>query len=311
MTRDGYDLIGDTHGHGDTLAQLLTTLGYTEKAGVFEHPTRRVIFLGDFIDRGQQEQRTLTIARRMVETGNALAVMGNHEFNALAFGTKGSSGEWLRPHTDSNCKQTKNFLAEYPFGSSAHREALEWFRTLPLWLELDGLRVIHAYWSPEDLSYLETVFAGPVLTDDLLEAASEKGSRAHGAIEHILKGLEVPLPKGISFQDKEKKVRTEMRVRWWGGESRTYRDLYLGPAGVSPLLPDTPVAPNLPLGYPDDAPPVFLGHYWLRGTPSRLTPKVACLDYSVAQNGQLVAYRWDGEQELDNGKFVAVDGPRS
>jgi hypothetical protein len=35
---------------------------------------------------------------------------------------------------------------------------------------------------------------------------------------------------------------------------------------------------------------------------------VACLDYSVARpGGKLVAYRWDGEQQLDAGKFVAVE----
>jgi hypothetical protein len=40
-----------------------------------------------------------------------------------------------------------------------------------------------------------------------------------------------------------------------------------------------------------------------------LAPNVACLDYSVAakSGGRLVAYRWDGEQRLDNAKFVFVE----
>jgi hypothetical protein len=34
--------------------------------------------------------------------------------------------------------------------------------------------------------------------------------------------------------------------------------------------------------------------------------KVACLDWSAAKTGPLVAYRWDGEQELDGARFVAA-----
>ena len=43
--------------------------------------------------------------------------------------------------------------------------------------------------------------------------------------------------------------------------------------------------------------------------PQVLAPNVACLDYSVAakSGGMLVAYRWDGEQRLDNHKFVLVE----
>ena len=43
--------------------------------------------------------------------------------------------------------------------------------------------------------------------------------------------------------------------------------------------------------------PCFIGHYWLSGDPEPLAPNVACLDYSVAKNGKLVAYRWSGESQ--------------
>ncbi|MEO9932315.1 hypothetical protein [Rhodopirellula bahusiensis] len=56
-------------------------------------------------------------------------------------------------------------------------------------------------------------------------------------------------------------------------------------------------------GYPVDAPPVLVGHYWLTGTPVPLSVNVACTDYSVAKNGKLVAYRWDGETALSAQKF--------
>jgi Calcineurin-like phosphoesterase len=79
-----YDIIGDIHGHALTLEALLGRLGYAREDGVHRHPDRRVIFLGDFIDTGPHQRRALETVRPMVERGHALAVMGNHEFNALA-----------------------------------------------------------------------------------------------------------------------------------------------------------------------------------------------------------------------------------
>ena len=102
-----YDLIGDIHGHADALEQLLKTLGYSRYTGVYRHPERQVIFLGDFIDRGPKSRETLEIVRPMVESGTALSVMGNHELNALAFHTRNphKPGEHLRPHNEKNSNQ--------------------------------------------------------------------------------------------------------------------------------------------------------------------------------------------------------------
>ncbi|MFO1021594.1 MAG: hypothetical protein U0903_12990 [Planctomycetales bacterium] len=47
-----YDLIGDVHGYANELVALLEALGYRRTGGVYAHPERKVIFLGDFIDRG-------------------------------------------------------------------------------------------------------------------------------------------------------------------------------------------------------------------------------------------------------------------
>jgi len=59
--------------------------------------------------------------------------------------------------------------------------------------------------------------------------------------------------------------------------------------------------------YPYDAALVFFGYYWLEDKfPVIQTANVICLDYSVAKNGSLVAYRWSGVQVLDNGHFVSV-----
>jgi hypothetical protein len=58
-----YDLIGDIHGHADELVKLLKALGYQKVAASYRHPDRKVIFLGDFIDRGPQIRQALEIGR--------------------------------------------------------------------------------------------------------------------------------------------------------------------------------------------------------------------------------------------------------
>jgi len=52
--------------------------------------------------------------------------------------------------------------------------------------------------------------------------------------------------------------------------------------------------------------PTFIGHYWLDGTPAVLSAGTACVDYSIAKGGKLVAYRWDGEPALDDSCFRRV-----
>lgn len=65
---------------------------------------RSRVFAGDFIDRGPQITDVLGIVRTMVDEGDALAVIGNHEFNAIAFHTPKpeNTREFLWPRTDKN-----------------------------------------------------------------------------------------------------------------------------------------------------------------------------------------------------------------
>ena len=69
----GYDIIGDVHGEADALERLLGKLGYAPVDGCWQHSSRQVIFLGDFIDKGPQQKRVLEIVMPMVQEGHALA----------------------------------------------------------------------------------------------------------------------------------------------------------------------------------------------------------------------------------------------
>ena len=304
-----YDLIGDIHGCADTLKALLAALSYSRRHGVYEHPQRQAVFLGDFVDRGPKQRETLETVRPMIEQGTALSVMGNHEFNAVSFATPARDGEgYLRARNEKNIGQHRAFLNEYGNTSEEWRDAVAWFRTLPLWLELDGLRVVHAVWCPDTVERLASEYGVCALSsDDFLHASSDKGAWQFAAAELLLKGQEVELPPGVEYFDKDGNRRSAVRTRWWDNTVETYREAYLGPPGYISTVPDEPLPETLPLAYSPDAPPVFIGHYWQTGQPEPLAANVACLDYSVGKHGALAAYRWDGEQELSAEKFVTVE----
>lgn len=308
-----FDLIGDIHGRIEVLEALLDKLGYRQVDGVYEHPQRRVVFLGDFIDRGPGQRQVVNLARNMVRAGTALAVMGNHEFNALAFHTQDPDkpGTWLRKRTDRNIRQHLAFLNAYlgdPAGLRELEGVLDWFRSLPVYLDLGDLRVVHACWDPESIDVLAPRLGpGNTLTDDLLVDCCHKGRDEFDAIETLLKGREIRLPEGASFRDKDGTLRHRIRIRWWEQGEQTYRSIFMGPESAETHIPDDPVPGDHLLEYNHGEPPVFLGHYWLEGEPEPLADNVCCLDYSAAKpGGKLAAYRWDGEARLNGRKFVWV-----
>lgn len=308
-----YDIIGDIHGHADRAKHLLKKLGYREKGGAFKHPSRHVLFLGDLIDRGPDQIATVDMVRRMVDAGSAEVVMGNHEYNAVAYAIEDPEheGQYLRKHTKTNRHQHAAFLDQVGEGSPLHREFISWFKTLPLAFENESIRAIHACWHSEYLdSIADLLNDNRSLKDHAWVEMSRKGTQAHAALETLLKGLEIDLPNGVFYHDKDGTKRTRTRTRWWDAEASTYRQLGLVAPAIREQLPEHRVDEHLILKY-DNAKPVFIGHYWLSGTPSRLSDQIACLDYSIGKGcptGKLCAYRWDGEDTLDDGKFVWVDG---
>lgn len=304
-----YDIIGDIHGQPEKLDFLLRRLGYQHRSGAWRHPERQAVFVGDFVDRGPGQIQTLDAVRRMVEAGSGQAVLGNHEFNAIAWHTLDPQdpGQHLRKHSEKNRKQHQRFLEEVGDGSRLHDEWIAWFMSLPLWLELDGFRVVHACWHPAHMQTLSSRM-GPnnTLTPELLVAASRPGSAEFVALESICKGLEIKLPTGVSYLDAEGTERTSSRVRWWDETANTYRKAALLPPAQSDQLPDTPLPVEAMVAY-DGKKPVFFGHYWLTGDPRVISPVACCVDYSAARDGHpLVAYQWQGEGALTDDHLVAV-----
>lgn len=301
-----YDRIGDIHGHADELEALLQKLGYTIENGVYRHPNHTAIFLGDFIDRGPKVRETLQIVRAMVEAGSALAVMGNHEFNFLCYNHQMGSDKWLRPHNEDNDNQVASTLTAFKDYPEEKEDYLNWFYTLPLFLELEGFRVVHACWKPEVIDRLSGVLSNGRLLPTLLEEAGTKDTELYNDIEIALKGVEVPIDE--PFTDTDGKLRHEARVRWWlNPKGLKQRDYYFRSSSDAPI----PAAMQSNWYYPMDEKPVFIGHYWMMGAPELEAPNVCCVDYSIGRKGsepqaKLVAYRWDGGP-LDASNFVFVE----
>lgn len=299
-----YDIVGDIHGYADRLEALLSTLGYRQRDGCYTHPDRdrQAVFVGDFIDRGPAIRETLGIVRSMVESGNALSVMGNHEYNAICFNTerKNRTSSWLRSRNNRHIYQHIETLCQFRDHREEWESHLKWFMTLPLYLDLGGIRVVHASWDPPSIRTFQNYSqSGMQLSEELLERSVTAGTKEFDAVQNVLKGIEMDLPGTATIVDKDGFTRKEMRVRWWEpARGKSLRDVifpYYDSIAETPI-PES-VAARVP-GYGDRI-PVFFGHYWFRAEkPSALTPTVACLDYSVASGGFLAAYSWAGEREL-------------
>lgn len=301
------DFIGDIHGHADKLEALLLKLGYTNNSNGYSHPERKVLFVGDYIDRGPQIRKTLEIVKSMTDSGNAIALMGNHEYNALCFHFQEREGGHLRKHLIKNIIQHYETLKQFQNRQEEYEFYLEWFKTLPLFYETETFRAVHACWDIESVSYLKSVLNNNLLTDTLIYDSVAKGSALYNAVDIVLKGKEIRMPAGLSFSDKDGTTRRKARIKWWEDPSTaTYRSISIEPMEQLPEQPIDMMTLKDGSFYEPQNTPVFFGHYWLRGNPMLYKNNICCLDYSVAKSGLLVAYRFDGEKELDPGKFVFV-----
>ena len=301
------DFIGDIHGYVDKLIELLEKLGYSIKNGVYNHPARKVLFIGDYIDRGPKIRETLKLVRQMVESDNAIALMGNHEYNALCFHYEEREGGHLRKHSIKNIIQHYQTLRQFQNWQSEYDDYLEWFKTMPLYYETDEFRAVHAGWDSNNISLLRLVLKNDRLNETLIHQSVIKDNEIYRIIDETLKGKEIRMPLGLSFHDKDDTERTKIRIKWWEDPVQsTFREISVISLGNLPESPmDISLLHNISY-YHKDEKPVFFGHYGLNGQPDLFRKNVCCLDYGVAKKGFLVAYRFDGEKELSNDKFIFV-----
>ncbi len=303
-----YDIIGDIHGHARVLKKLLLQLGYKKEGSGYAHPGRKAIFVGDFINRGPEIRKSVRIIRNMVENRNALAVLGNHEINAIIYQLK------VKKDTPPDKSPRKNFMSLYKTINdfSGYEEEwadhLKWFRTLPLFLDLGEIRVVHACWSDPAIEYVkknlpERKIKKSVFREIYQDSKSEMGQ----SIWTLTKGIDFKLPGDLKILNNKGVSPRTFRMRWWEDpKNKTFEEMSFESKFVLPsyTIPEQIIPSHDP--YPADAPIVFFGHYCRFKGPVIIKSNICCVDSCVAGNRVLTAYRWSGEKVLNEQNLVQV-----
>lgn len=141
-------LIGDVHGCGDELRDLLERVGPSDDD--------RILLLGDLVDRGPQP---LAVMNWLRETRNACAVLGNHDRRHI---------RWMHEGIEPARAQriTRALLgSDYP-------ACVEQLAKLPLWIELPEAYAVHGMLEPDVplASQREDVLTGEEAGEDYLNA---------------------------------------------------------------------------------------------------------------------------------------------
>ncbi|MBO6883051.1 MAG: hypothetical protein JJ869_05645 [Marivita sp.] len=260
-----------------------------------------VAFLGDFIDAGNSvdvpdDASVLRKVRSLVDHEGALAVMGNHELNAILFHRRDNKGAPLRQHSSNNVSQHASFLDNIGFATPSAIEWTEWFLSIPLWIELEGLNLVHACWDQIAIEMVKERRPDGRLTADDLEEVAHKESEFAMAVEMLTSGPEVMLPDNFWFYDYKGVKRNKVRLAWWKSLQGSWRDLALAVPDVT-QLPDTSVSGTEGITvYGEGKSPVLVGHYKMKGEPLIESEQAACLDYPE----KICIYHWVGEKSLSN-----------
>ena len=312
---EGYDIIGDIHGCASALKTLLATLGYKASSHTYLYPghRRRLIFLGDFIDRGAEISETLDIVHNAVKYADAIAIAGNHELSALLY--------FLNPKTlpkpfmhKSIQKQVKLTAEALAHSTKRQQAIIDWFQQLPLFVDLGEFRIVHALWDPQLIDWFATKYQTNKLNPAFIRDWLSGDTTASTVINRLTRGLNLPCPEGISIQGVDGVIRNSFRVKFWSEtQPKTYQDIAFQPTPLPAELAKMPISASDStklIYYSSKEKPLFVGHYWLQGDLALVSKNIACLDYSAVTGGKLVAYRYHlGDQGLDANRLVATELP--
>lgn len=304
-----YDIIGDIYGHSEKLKKLLGELGYRiNREGIFSHSSRKVIFTGNFINKGPQIKETLEIIKSMSDAGFAYPLLGYQEYSILCYCTK-DKDDYLHKHNNKNANQHMKTLREFNNGNSEEwKEYLEWFMTLPFSFNMDGVRAVSACWYNKNIDFLKEKYNNH-LTPELLKKSTDKKNFEAKAIDETLKGKKVNLPEGVIIKDIYENKKNSLRVKWWDKpEGKTYKEYAISKYNYE--VPEIEISikdidNDLMEGYHEARKPLFIGYYNFN-EPKLLNSNVVCVNSNVTETGKLSGYRWFGENTLTTENIVTT-----
>ncbi|MCF9046598.1 metallophosphoesterase [Acinetobacter nectaris] len=291
------DIIGDVHGEIDALKNLIHVLGYDEKGN---HPEqRKLIFVGDLCDRGIDSIAVIRFVKEMMDLGNAQCVLGNHELNILTSSKRDGNGWFFgSPHNDDHSIVSLN-------AKKATKEdrvfICDFLNQLPLALESNHLRIVHACWDTQAINEIRVQNDEPIskvyfdyqnkIQNELIHTGIDKLSN----IEEKSYSLDnehasIPLLKNLALKKMSEQMGNPIRVITSGVENITDYPFF---AGGSWRMVDRISWWD---SY-DDHIPVIIGHYWRKfnhqtdGLFADIQPNhwfgkrknVFCIDFSVGK----------------------------
>ncbi|MNG64266.1 Bis(5'-nucleosyl)-tetraphosphatase PrpE [asymmetrical] [compost metagenome] len=293
------DIIGDIHGEIDALKELLRFLGYGENGDHVAH--RKLVFVGDLCDRGLDSIAVMQLVKHLVENGNAQCVLGNHELNLL-IGSKREGNGWFfgSPHEDND----KNFNSKNASLEDKNM-IIEFLSTLPLALESEKLRVVHACWDQASIDALKQNRSKSIKKaydqfvkmnkkyleeSELEEKVKQEKLHYHVQLNDV--STKVPFLKYLAQQNILEQMNNPIKVITSGAEKLAEQVFY---AGGKWRMVDRIAWWDY---YQDDV-PVVVGHYWRNFKTTKektgffeyidavqwfgLKKNVFCIDYSVGK----------------------------
>ena len=334
------DIVGDVHGELYLLQTLMQHLGYDAEG---RHPEgRSLVFVGDVVDRGPDSPGTLALVQRLVFSGHAWAVVGNHEINLARDDAKDGSGWFFTERLASDRAKYGDFARSHKTTERAQLQAFA--ASLPLALERADLRVVHAAWQPAQIAQARTMPAGSARAQyDHWEQAAEQAARANcialrmkvekQAWPHSLEdgSLMPPFLQAHCDNELNKSTFNPLKVLTCGIERQTRVPFF---AGNKWRFVERVAWWD---DYSDDI-PVVMGHYWRSFDHSASTQEglfnqvpplawhgqkgnVFCVDYSAGARAQtrlqgrpidqlrLAALRWPERTiTFDNGDSMPTTG---
>ncbi len=138
-----YICIGDIHGRYDLLSELL-------RMAESRFPDHRLIFLGDMVDRGPDSFKVIDTIKKLTETKNAVAIIGNHEdmmFDYVKKGRVNPEHIWIYnggKNTMNSYASATKLYGKMHFIRAITQTHWSWLQKLPLYFETDEIWISHA-----------------------------------------------------------------------------------------------------------------------------------------------------------------------
>jgi hypothetical protein len=215
------DILGDVHGEIDALHSLLQRLGYSSAGRHSEG--RRLIFVGDLVDRGPDSPAVLELVRRFIDQGLAQCLLGNHELNLL-LGRRKPDNIWFFHH-ELPPGHPAAARPQVWIDERARESILDFFAELPLALERPDLHIVHACWDDDKIALArqatDTVALHHEHRRSIEETIQQRG--LPDSLARLARQNDNPVklltsgPEAVADEPFEAmgQLRHERRIAWW------------------------------------------------------------------------------------------------